>query len=380
MDFLRFAAVALVLMRHLQLAKDTPTLVRKLFSPWMMAGWIGVDLFFVLSGFLISGLLFREFLQHGRIDFKTFFIRRGLKIYPAFYLLILAQIGVGIALGRHVLWARVLSEIVFIQNYAAGLWTHTWSLAVEEHFYLLLPLLLILMARRSPGSANPFKPLPGLFLALAGCVLAIRFLTAWRVSFIFTETGAFYHRQLFPTHLRIDSLFFGVVLSYLHHFHPVPLRAWVTRRRLPLAGVASLAIAPCFFLPLETTPFNYIGGFTTVYIGMGLLLLLCMTAGLPGPSRLQLLYRFGALLGSYSYSIYLWHLATASVVSRVFDGVFHLPWWMLSGAYLVGSLVVGIILGKLVELPVLKLRDRLFPSRSKPLNDLAKVACDKAQA
>src|SRR5215470_10370022 len=102
--------------------------------PLIYGGWIGVDLFFVLSGFLVSGLLFREHLTHQRIEVGSFLARRGLKIYPGFYVLIAVSVLASVAMHRALSAAGVLSEVFFVQNYRRGLWPHTWSLAVEEHF------------------------------------------------------------------------------------------------------------------------------------------------------------------------------------------------------------------------------------------------------
>src|SRR5277367_6483083 len=121
LDVLRCVAILLVLFHHGQI---TPLFSR--------AGWVGVDLFFVLSGFLISGLLFGEYRKKGSIQFQRFFIRRGFKIYPAFYFL-LAFVAL-VELYRHVFSSltKYLHEVFFIQSYYPGIWSYTWSLAVEE--------------------------------------------------------------------------------------------------------------------------------------------------------------------------------------------------------------------------------------------------------
>jgi peptidoglycan/LPS O-acetylase OafA/YrhL len=100
---------------------------------------VGVDLFFVLSGFLISGLLFREYIERGKIDLKRFWIRRSLKIYPPFYALLLATAIYSLVKFHHVTSA-ILGDVFFVQNYLPHVWDHGWTLAVEEHFYLVLPL------------------------------------------------------------------------------------------------------------------------------------------------------------------------------------------------------------------------------------------------
>src|SRR5438094_1957785 len=139
LDILRAVAVLVVMGRHVEYC-----------PPWHQAGWIGVDLFFVISGFLISGLLFNDYKAHGAIGLSNFYIRRGLKIYPAFYTLIFFTVAVILIQHMSLSRRQALDEVLFLQNYFAGLWPHTWSLAVEEHFYILLPLLLCWMVRRAP--------------------------------------------------------------------------------------------------------------------------------------------------------------------------------------------------------------------------------------
>jgi peptidoglycan/LPS O-acetylase OafA/YrhL len=149
LDLLRAVAVVLVIGHHADLPEPPPYLAPVL-RALNRGGWVGVDLFFVLSGFLVAGLLFREYAQHGAIDFPNFFIRRGLKIYPPFYLMLAATIVI-VRLGGviPISWSQILSEALFVQNYGTPFWGHTWSLAVEEHFYLLLPLLLIALQRNA---------------------------------------------------------------------------------------------------------------------------------------------------------------------------------------------------------------------------------------
>src|SRR5262249_44717454 len=128
LDVLRCAAVVLVLFRHLEaLPQSVPAVFRVPTRVLFEVGWTGVDLFFVLSGFLVAGLLFREVQEHGRIDIKRFLIRRGLKIYPGFYCLIGATVGIAVVHGWNLPWNRILSEVFFVQNYHQGLWSQTWS-------------------------------------------------------------------------------------------------------------------------------------------------------------------------------------------------------------------------------------------------------------
>src|SRR5258706_2288181 len=207
LDTLRGLAILLVLGVHVQ---ASPT--------WAKVGWLGVDLFFVLSGFLISNLLFGEYKTHGSISLKSFYIRRGFKLYPSFYFLVLATIVYCLIAGLTIRPARAFAEFFFMQNYFTGIWGHTWSLAVEEHFYILLPLTLVCMARFAP-SDRPLRMIPLLFLVVAIVCLAARVAT-WRLLEFQYNT----HFQ--RSHLRFDSLLFGVLLSYYFNFESARVSKW----------------------------------------------------------------------------------------------------------------------------------------------------------
>jgi len=163
LDFLRCLAVTLVIGRHYDIL-----------ALWHRVGWTGVDLFFVLSGFLISGLLFGEYRSHGRIRVGRFLIRRGFKIYPAFYVFIAWSLGCYALLGKSIPWGKFVAETVFVQNYLPGVWTHTWSLAVEEHFYFALPLVLLALVRIGRNAADPFRSIPWIYAAVAAVCFVLR--------------------------------------------------------------------------------------------------------------------------------------------------------------------------------------------------------------
>src|SRR5215472_2350919 len=122
LDVLRGVAVVLVLGRHMgSVPLDVPFVTQSALHLWLHTGWIGVDLFFVLSGFLVSGLLFREYGRLGEVHAGRFLVRRGLRIYPAFYAFLLStSIAIG-TLGNR----QFFAEATFVQNYVPGLWDHT---------------------------------------------------------------------------------------------------------------------------------------------------------------------------------------------------------------------------------------------------------------
>jgi peptidoglycan/LPS O-acetylase OafA/YrhL len=326
-----------------------------------------VDLFFVLSGFLISGLLFREHQRYQSICFRQFFIRRGFKIYPAFYLLILSTGGIAIVNHWNRPWKRIVAEGLFIQSYVPGLWGQTWSLAIEEHFYVLLPLLLIGLTYFRRNRADPFCDLPRIYLLLMTTTLALRISAAARTSFEFANTNTFVYTMLYPTHLRIDSLFLGVLAGYLYHYRPADLRKWIGRRGGWLLGLSLLLLLPNFLWPLLNTPYHYTVGFTLTAGAYAVIMLLSVIHGFQlGPFGRRLVEGF-AYIGARSYSIYLWHLAILMLLQTVLPRWGSASWWLTSLSYIAGSLLFGLIMARVIETPMLRVRDRLFPSRSRPL-------------
>jgi len=153
LDLLRTIAVLLVLGRHLHLPADPNFAMRA----WQTGGWVGVDLFFVLSGFLVSGLLCREYQRDQSVDLKRFLVRRGFKIYPAFYAMIGFTIIVKISSGQSIPIRQLVGEITFLQNYLGGIWIHTWSLAVEEHFYMGIAILMSFSASKKAPNSRRFR-------------------------------------------------------------------------------------------------------------------------------------------------------------------------------------------------------------------------------
>lgn len=357
LDVLRGVAVLLVVARHV----GDPTASAPA-AEWAMAalvrgGWIGVDLFFVLSGFLIAGLLFREHAFHGRIRVGRFLVRRGLKIYPPFYALLAITLAARLAQSGSLPPRRfLLGEALYLQNYLGGLWGHTWSLAVEEHFYLFLPLFLVGVRRRSVDGGTTFRALPRMALLIMVLVLALRIVHG-AVEPTFSNLT-----HLAPTHFRIDGMLFGVLLAWLHHyrstaFHRVTARWWP----LLLAGGVA-ALSPAFFLSLGASVFLHTWGFTLFYLGAGGVVL-----GLLGWEGTRVRRRgVLATVGLYSYSIYLWHMPVKMWALEPTEAMLRLtsgsPAALLVFAGL--SCVVGIFAAKVVEFPVLRLRDRFFPSRS----------------
>ena len=330
LDMLRGIAIFLVLGRHVHYLQL-----------WHGIGWSGVDLFFVLSGFLISGLLFTEYKNTGRINVKRFWIRRAFKIYPPFYGLILLTIA------YFLIWYKtvpreILGDIFFVQNYAPRIWGHGWSLAVEEHFYILLPLLFLLMIRWSNNKDNPFRRIP----------LISIFLT---ILCLYLRVSASHHtvewdRLAFPTHLRVDALFAGVTLGYFNHFESASFRQ---RHRFPLWLAGLLLLLPAYLF--DGTTFTSTIGLTFAFAGFGCIVVWAVNRRASSNPIQRLL----AWIGYYSYSIYLWHGVPAIYVFQKLPQTA-----LMCAAYLFVCIALGVGMAKLIEVPALQIRERYFPSRS----------------
>ena len=358
LDLLRFLAIVLVLGRHMEIPPDAwHSPFRKLFVAWKDNGGLGVDLFFVLSGFLVSGLLFREYIKLGDISVTRFYAQRAWKIYPSFYVLIaftyfyyLYVIGYKIPVGV------MFSELFFLQSYFRGAWNQTWSLAVEEHFYIALPLVLLFLARRNKGEINPFRSVPLLVTVSAVVILALRI-----INFCFrTEDAAYvtYYKMVFPTHLRIDALLMGVMIAYAYHFHDEWFQQFFRPRRYLMILIGLVALISSFWLPPYQGFYTLTFGFAQFYLGSAALLIGVLMCQVPQNAITKSL----ATLGAFSYSIYLWHMAL------MIWAVPHLAswgfgWGTRTAIYLAGAFVIGIPMAKLLELPVLRIRDRWYPSR-----------------
>ncbi|MEP7354254.1 MAG: acyltransferase [Acidobacteriota bacterium] len=353
-DVLRAVAILMVLLCHtVYLRKPTWD------EPLWRAGWSGVDLFFVISGFLIAGLLFSEYRREGQIHFSRFFIRRAFKIYPAFYAIILITVIPGL-LSSHAGWSGwrpLLNDVLFMQSYWPGTWGHFWSLSVEEHFYLLLPLALWVMLRRAKGQPDPFRRLPALFVAVAVCALVARLWTARYVPFS-------WQTHLFPTHLRLDSLLFGVVLAYYFHFHQEWLAAFVTQHRGKLAWAAAVLLAP-LFLVSQYDRWMYTYGFATTFLGYGCLLLVFLYTQISANEWVLRPVKLLAYVGQFSYSIYLWQGQWLAVTEHIAGG--NMAARLV--CFYVGSILLGILAGKLIEVPALRLREAWFPREVRPSPD-----------
>jgi peptidoglycan/LPS O-acetylase OafA/YrhL len=362
LDFLRGIAVVLVMFRHHTI------------SPLLeQAGWIGVDLFFVLSGFLVSGLLFSEFKKYGNLKPFLFLARRGLKIYPLFYIFIVFIILVHLKNDKQMTNYQLIGELFFLQNYLGGLAKHTWTLAIEEHFYIFLPILFGLLIKID--KVNPFRFIPLSFLIIAVSCFSMRIYN----NIAYPEFNHQFHQSL--SHIRFDSLFFGVLLSYFHHFHQEKLKEFLSPNKVLIFIVCIIFIIPPFVFQIENVFINTIG-LSLLYIGFGGILMsfLYFIDVDKSPIYLKPIINFIAFIGFYSYSIYLWHTTAGGYAHKLLSAMFDTQTVFLHFIiYFLLSILSGVFISKLVEQPFLKIRDKYFPSRSKAVAIQVNVPSEMVQ-
>lgn len=162
LDALRTLAILLVFSDHFYFfysqASHTELAIGRL--PFFLFGWTGVDLFFVLSGLLIGGQLYKELSATGTVDMPRFVLRRGLRIWPYYF----AVIALVLVFVPQATLRAVLPDIFFYSNYVGGKVSGGWSLSTEEQFYILVPLVLLLTVRILPFAYQWIPPALGLLL------------------------------------------------------------------------------------------------------------------------------------------------------------------------------------------------------------------------
>jgi peptidoglycan/LPS O-acetylase OafA/YrhL len=339
LDFARGLAILSVIQVHVYTVPVHNFLLRNFEIGFQFFGGLGVDLFFVLSGFLIGGLLVQELMATGGLRIRRFWLRRLLKIWPAYYAYLLFQICVR----QHPLHSFLWQNVFNVQNYTGTSLQHTWSLAVEEHFYLVLPMLLAVIYRFRKAWT------PHLLAAICFVVLLVRVVEV----FLFHGGDV---KQF--THTRLDSLLFGVLLGYLLYEHRDRFERLLSAR-IPLALIALCGPVFDLVFPFTGLAMNTFG-YTVDYLSMAALLLLVY--GYRGRLTLSWPYRAVAWIGTYSYGIYLWHVSVRGpllALSRHLPG--SIQWGVLIVSQYAAGIVLGVLMTRAIELPMLRVRERLIP-------------------
>ena len=328
LDTLRALAIVMVVLHHYTLFVSRSDAT---FGWFGEIGWVGVDLFFALSGYLIGNQIFAAMRSEGGFSLTRFYARRFLRTLPAFYFVV--------ALYAFWPWFRmgldmppVWQFLTFVQNInltPGTAFSHAWSLCIEEQFYVVLPALAIFIASLR-GS-----------LRWAWFAVALAFATGMAVRATMwqelvngsAQPGLNYYKYIYySTFCRFDELVAGVALALLKNYHQ---EAW---RRITTNGNAMLAL------------------------GFALLILAALSdrsvlrdTRVPGAGPLAL----------WAYAIYLTHKQIGMLARAPLAELGYAPDSLVAiGVIMALSLLFGWLLYKLVEMPFMALRDRYVPTNS----------------
>ena len=321
--------------------------------PWAAGGFLGVESFFVISGFLITSLLLREWLGSGRIDLKGFWLRRARRLLPALWALLLAApvaaaVWMPAALPR--LWDDTLAALVYATNWAyivrqipyfeqfaqPPLLQHLWSLAVEEQFYIVWPLVVFGVARGLKIAT--LRDARRLVPVLAVAALAS---TVWMAVSFDPQGDA--SRVYFGTDTRAAGFLVGALLAAV--WQPTGERG---RRWEGVAGWVALgALLVAFVWVDEFTPWLYRGGFLAIAALTAGVIRLALAKGTSFEAVLS--SRPFAWVGARSYGLYLWHWP---VVVLTGPALVALPWQIAVGVQALVTLCLSEASYRWVEGPI----------------------------
>jgi len=303
----------------------------------------GVLTFFVISGFLITHLLLREREATGTISFRSFYVRRSLRIFPPFYVYWIIAIAALTLRHAKIIWPQAICALLYVNNYYQGLnnypsslFSHTWSLGVEEQFYLLWPAAFVFFRNRLGSLARALLVLiPALWIYRA--VLHINGVSD---PYIYTS---------FET--RIDAILVGCLFAILLHLDSAPRLMTALRHPRYLPLTIGLLLLSIFGGALFGSAYRDIVGFA---IDPVLVILLILQ--LIGTSRAEWMdTRVVVYLGSISYSTYLYQQL---VIPAVTKGLHHAPKPIISLGCVVGTWIVASLSCELVEKPFLRMKER----------------------
>jgi len=315
-------------------------------------GWAGVDIFFVLSGFLIGTQLLRPLQRGERLSFGAFYARRAWRILPAFAV-VLALYACFASLreapGLQPWWQFATFTVNLLIDYDRNqAFSHAWSLCVEEHFYLVVPLLASGLARR-PSTSRFIGACAG--LAVLG--IALRCAVWLHDAALDPPRNWFIEDIYYPSWMRLDGLLMGVMLATLQVYRP---RLWarlqVHSTACLLGGVAVSCLAFWLFRDRTGLLANTIG-WPLLSFGFGLLVFAAAdTRSVVGRWRVPGV----GWLAAISYSLYLSHKIAFHLVHQAIAPSLHGV--VRFAAYALASVVLGAALHYLVERPFLRWRDR----------------------
>jgi peptidoglycan/LPS O-acetylase OafA/YrhL len=343
LDGLRGVSILVVLLAHFVSSK-------------MFPGGVGVYVFFVISGFLITRLMFLEVNQTGAVSLLGFYARRILRLYPVIIVYAAVNIGLRILMGREYDLIEPASALGYFSNYLYQYYFSQdispkmpfavfWSLSIEEHFYILFPVTFLLL------QGYPSRLMAAIATLCAAC-LGLRLFVAW-LHPEYIDTLIFY----LSSQYRLDSIGFGVLIAAACEIDQG--RRILIRLATPTYAItAALTVLSC--LMIRDPWFRE----TVRYSLLGVAIAILVSAALFGPGYRQIHWILNTPLlrwiGRLSYSLYVWHEGVASYLPD-----HDLPAWQTSVINFVAAFAVASLSYYVVEQPFLRFRARFRSARGR---------------
>ena len=371
LDHLRAFAILYVILFHYQFFGH-PAWVKTIAG----FGWSGVDLFFVLSGFLISGQLFGTIAKGKQISLSEFFIKRFFRIIPPFLFVVILYASFP-ALREWGHLSPIWRYLTFTLNFGLdlrkyGTFSHAWSLCVEEQFYFFLPLLFVLFGYFKIGSKAAYLLIA---LFIGGFIIRLWSWNHFIEPVLSTDSyGAYWNEYIYyPTYNRLDSLLVGVSVAGLYSLYP-SVKAIVNKycNLIMFSGIA-LWVVSYVVCKGYSTYNTTMWGFPLIALSYGLILAAVVCPASP-------VYRFKsyitAQIATLSYSMYLTHKIVIHVVQNLVEKIGVDRSGNLTMLICLICIIVGALLSRyLIEKPAIYARDivlqRLKESRLKKVELVA---------
>jgi peptidoglycan/LPS O-acetylase OafA/YrhL len=356
LDLLRTIAIALVFTSHFRNFAG-----HDWFNGVSEIGWAGVDLFFVLSGFLISSQLIKN-AQQGKISLKEFYLRRGFRIWPNYLAVLILYFGFPLFVERNSLaplWRYLTFTLNFGLDYRkTGAFSHAWSLCVEEHFYLILPFLLMLLAKY-----GTVKRCTILFISIFLGGMCLRY-SLWQhfiTPYFYVDhhrvDSTFFREIYYPTYCRLDSLSMGVAIAAIYRLKPQWWEKLNKKANVVLAA-GLIFLGAAYFVCLEEVSWQD-ATFGYPLLGLGFSCL-TMAALFQNGVFSKIRIPFVKLTATLAFSFYLVHKTMIHLSKQwlISNGVESTSILYPLGIFM-ACLIPSLFLYFAVERPFLKIRDRL---------------------
>jgi len=362
LDTLRAVAIIAVIVYHISAFHGDETLPAFM-APVAQMGWMGVDLFFVLSGYLIASQFLRPYRTGISPRLWPFYRNRLFRILPAFGAVLALYLAVPVWRESPAL-PPLWQFLTFTQNLFTDpryhAFSHVWSLCVEEHFYLFFPLIVVVAMRK-----RSMRITVAILVGLVVCGILIRSYVLFQVLQPVSASGGFVGRAFikhiyYPTYSHFDGLLAGVTLALVRTFRPVTWSALARRGHALFfagAGVVALAVYLTKDFWGSATGVAAVGivfGFPVLSLGLGLL----VASAVSNNGWMRFKIPGSELIATLAYSLYLTHKELIHLVDLCFPAIAedHMILWLV--VYTVLCLLVASILYLCVERPFLRLRDK----------------------